>query len=120
MVLTDAPGIQWADNATFETKINNGSLNSNKYKMSIKITMIKKLKLLKIYWLAKTDSNKDNVYVNFLSVASGGSAFNSTYNYASHINPEIAKTIKANGKARTGWLIVDDAGYTWPGYMMIS
>ncbi|HDM2501177.1 TPA: 1-phosphatidylinositol phosphodiesterase, partial [Staphylococcus aureus] len=37
-------------------------------------------------------------------------------NYASHINPEIAKTIKANGKARTGWLIVDYAGYTWPGY----
>ncbi|HCD4064683.1 TPA: 1-phosphatidylinositol phosphodiesterase, partial [Staphylococcus aureus] len=65
---------------------------------------------------AKTDSNKDNVYVNFLSVASGGSAFNSTYNYASHINPEIAKTIKANGKARTGWLIVDYAGYPWPGY----
>ncbi|MCD0883363.1 1-phosphatidylinositol phosphodiesterase, partial [Staphylococcus aureus] len=65
---------------------------------------------------AKTDSNKDNVYVNFLSVASGGSAFNSTYNYASHINPEIAKTIKENGKARTGWLIVDYAGYPWPGY----
>ncbi|PNZ56594.1 1-phosphatidylinositol phosphodiesterase, partial [Staphylococcus aureus] len=35
---------------------------------------------------------------------------------ASHINPEIAKTIKANGKARTGWLIVDYAGYPWPGY----
>ncbi len=46
----DTSGIQWADNATFETKINNGSLNL-KVKMSIKITMIKKLKLLKIYWL---------------------------------------------------------------------
>ncbi|MGT2356853.1 hypothetical protein ACVPOS_02805 [Staphylococcus aureus] len=43
--------------------------------------------------------------------------FNHTYNYASHINPEIAKTIKENGKARTGWLIVDYAGYlNVPGY----
>ena len=88
----DTSGIQWADNATFETKINNGSLN-----------------------LKVQDEYKD-YYENFLSVASGGSAFNSTYNYASHINPEIAKTIKANGKARTGWLIVDYAGYTWSGY----
>ncbi|NFX87451.1 phosphatidylinositol-specific phospholipase C [Staphylococcus aureus] len=112
----DTSGIQWADNATFETKINNDSLNlqvQDEYKdyYDKKVEAVKNL-LAK----AKTDSNKDNVYVNFLSVASGGSAFNSTYNYASHINPEIAKTIKANGKARTGWLIVDYAGYPWPGY----
>ena len=43
---------------------------------------------------AKTDSNKDNVYLNFLSVASGGSAFNSTYNYASHIILKLQKRLK--------------------------
>ena len=62
------------------------------------------------------DSNKDNVYVNFLECSVWRQPFNSTYNYASHINPEIAKTIKVNGKARTGWVIVDYAGYPWPGY----
>ena len=46
----DTSGIQWADNATFETKINNGSLNL-KVQDEYKDYYDKKLKLLKIYWL---------------------------------------------------------------------
>ena len=70
MVLT-RPAFQWADNATFETKINNGSLNLQ-VQDEYKDYYDKKLKLLKnLLAKAKTDSNKDNVYVNFLSVASG-------------------------------------------------
>lgn len=62
------------------------------------------------------DSNKDNVYVNFLSVVFGGSVFNSIYNYVLYINFEIVKMIKVNGKVRMGWLIVDYVGYLWFGY----
>lgn len=42
----DTSGIQWADNATFETKINNGSLNL-KVQDEYKDYYDKKLKLLK-------------------------------------------------------------------------
>lgn len=67
----DTSGIQWADNATFETKINNGSLNL-KVQDEYKDYYDKKVEAVKnLLAKAKTDSNKDNVYVNFLSVASG-------------------------------------------------
>ena len=46
----DTSGIQWADNATFETKINNGSLNL-KVQDEYKDYYDKKVEAVKIYWL---------------------------------------------------------------------
>lgn len=46
----DTSGIQWADNATFETKINNGSLNL-KVQDEYKDYYDKKVEAVKNYWL---------------------------------------------------------------------
>ncbi len=35
-----------------------------------------------------------HLYINFASLSSGGTAWNSPYYYASYINPEIANYIK--------------------------
>ena len=109
-------GIHWPDNQSFETKINNDMLTlhvQDEYKDSYypKVDAIKKL-LEK----SKNETTDNNLYVNFLSVSSGGTAFNSAYYYASYINPEIAKYINENKNMRTGWLIMDYAGYEWSGY----
>ncbi|GGI41936.1 phosphatidylinositol-specific phospholipase C [Mammaliicoccus stepanovicii] len=112
----DTSGIRWPDNSTFETDISNNNIHLNvqdEYKdyYDDKVSAVKNL-LNK----SKSDNRENSLYLNFLSVSSGGTAFNSIYAYASHINPEIAKTIKENGKSRTGWVIVDYAGYKWSGY----
>ena len=36
----------------------------------------------------------NHLYINFTSLSSGGTAWNSPYYYASYINPEIANHIK--------------------------
>ncbi len=88
-------GIQWADNATLKRKLIR-HLNL-KVQDEYKDYYDKKVEAVKnLLAKAKTDSNKNNVYLNyFLRCSIWRSAFNSIYNYASHINPEIAKTIKS-------------------------
>lgn len=65
---------------------------------------------------AKEDVSPQSIYINFLSVSSGGTAFNSPYAYVSYMNPDIAKYIKDQKPSRLGWIITDYNGYKWSGY----
>lgn len=113
-------GIDWKDNASFDTTMNGGQLKlsvQDEYKdnQAPKLQAIKGL-LDKSY----ADNSEKAVYINFLSVSSGGTALNSPYAYASNINPEIAKYINEHTQQRTGWVIMDYSGYTWSGYPDIT
>ncbi|TKH16373.1 1-phosphatidylinositol phosphodiesterase, partial [Bacillus wiedmannii] len=55
----------------------------------------------------------NHLYVNFTSLSSGGTAWNSPYYYASYINPEIAAYIKQENPKRVGWVIQDYVSDKW-------
>ncbi|MCO4339686.1 phosphatidylinositol-specific phospholipase C [Staphylococcus agnetis] len=113
---TQAGGIRWLDNKTFNTIIQPGSLNlyvQDEYKDYYNP---KKSAVINLINKAKSDASEKSIYVNFLSVSSGGTAFNSPYAYASYMNPDIAKYIKEHQPSRVGWIITDYSGYKWNGY----
>lgn len=55
----------------------------------------------------------NHLYINFTSLSSGGTAWNSPYYYASYINPEIANDIKQKNPTRVGWVIQDYINEKW-------
>lgn len=64
----------------------------------------------------ETMSNSEDLhhlYINFTSLSSGGTAWNSPYYYASYINPEIANYIKQKSPTRVGWIIQDYINEKW-------
>lgn len=66
--------------------------------------------------LNETINNSEDVnhlYINFISLSSGGTAWNSPYYYASYINPEIANYMKQKNPTRVGWIIQDYINEKW-------
>ncbi|MCO4346604.1 hypothetical protein MTQ93_11180 [Staphylococcus agnetis] len=113
---TQASGIQWSDNQTFNTTIQPGNLNlyvQDEYK---DYYHVKKASVIDLINQAKSDTSEKSIYINFLSVSSGGTAFNSQYAYASYMNSDIANYIKEHKPSRVGWIITDYSGYKWNGY----
>ena len=82
------------DNETFTTTVNQ-NVNvtvQDKYKVSYD----EKVKSIKDTMNETMNNSEDlnHLYINFTSLSSGGTAWNSPYYYASYINPEIAKPYK--------------------------
>ncbi|UEX89259.1 phosphatidylinositol-specific phospholipase C [Staphylococcus ratti] len=113
---TQAGGIQWPDNKTFDTTIQPGNLNLHVQDEYKDYYDAKKTAVINLINKAKEDTSEQSIYINFLSVSSGGTAFNSPYAYASYMNPDIAKYIKEQQPSRVGWIITDFSGYKWSGY----
>lgn len=113
---TQYGGIQWRDNKTFETTIQPGNLKLNVQDEYKDYYYTKKKAVINLINKAKEDVSPQSIYINFLSVSSGGTAFNSPYAYASYMNPDIAKYIKDQKPSRLGWIITDYNGYKWSGY----
>ncbi|KFM95033.1 1-phosphatidylinositol phosphodiesterase [Bacillus clarus] len=103
----------WPDNTEFESNIDE-NLNvsvQDKYKASYypKLDAVKSM-------LGKADDNAQNlnhIYINFTSLSSGGTAWNSPYYYASYMNAEVANYIQQKNPKRVGWVIQDYVGDRW-------
>ena len=103
----------WPDNETFTTTVNQ-NVNvtvQDKYKVSYD----EKVKSIKDTMNETMNNSEDlnHLYINFTSLSSGGTAWNSPYYYASYINPEIANHIKQKNPARVGWVIQDYINEKW-------
>lgn len=103
----------WPDNETFTTTVNQ-NVNvtvQDKYKVNYD----EKVKSIKDTMDETMNNSEDlnHLYINFTSLSSGGTAWNSPYYYASYINPEIANDIKQKNPTRVGWVIQDYINEKW-------
>ena len=103
----------WPDNETFTTTVNQNVhvTVQDKYKVSYD----EKVKSIKdtINETMNDSEDLNHLYINFTSLSSGGTAWNSPYYYASYINPEIANYIKQKNPTRVGWIIQDYINEKW-------
>ncbi len=110
--ISSFPYCGWKDNATFSHMINK--------KLTLNVQDQYNIK----YWpkkdairnfLKKTNNNLDDrqLFINYTSLASGGTIWSSPYYFAKYFNPETAHFIEHNIKNRAGWVIMDYAGNKW-------
>lgn len=102
----------WQDNKTFSRKINS-NLTIN-VQDQYKVNYYPKKDAIRNFLVETNNNLSDNsLFINFTSLSSGGTAFNSPYYYASYFNPETAQFIENNIKNRAGWVIMDYVGNRW-------
>ncbi|EMA6342901.1 phosphatidylinositol-specific phospholipase C domain-containing protein [Bacillus cytotoxicus] len=103
----------WPDNKQFNSAItyNLNVTVQDKYNVGYdeKIESIKSM----IDQANENSQNINRIYMNFISLSSGGTAWSSPYYYASYLNPEVAQYIKQKDPKRVGWIIQDYLGDKW-------
>lgn len=103
----------WPDNQTFSLKTNREQLTLNvqdEYNVSYEA---KKKSIQSFLTETNKDSSNDKIFINFISLASGGTKFSSPYYFAGYLNPETAQFIQTHVKNRAGWVVMDYAGNEW-------
>ena len=107
------PNFYWPDNKQFTSDITNDLKVTVQDKYNVGYD--EKLESIKSTIDQANEGNQDpnHIYINFTSLSSGGTAWNSPYYYASYLNPEVAKYIKQKSPQRVGWIIQDYIGDKW-------
>ncbi|EJP82944.1 hypothetical protein IC1_05715 [Bacillus cereus VD022] len=110
------PNFWWKDNATFNS-------SSGDYKLTVQDKYNENYDTKKnaiedmLEKTVENESNPNHIHINFTSLASGGTAWNSAYYYASYLNSDTATKVRLKNLlfpgSKAGWVIMDYVGDRW-------
>jgi 1-phosphatidylinositol phosphodiesterase len=100
----------WEDNATFQTTTNNTLplYVQDEYNATYNRKTHAILDLLK----TSSESN-EGIFLNYVSLATGGTAWSSPYYFASYLNPLTGGYINEFHVSNPGWIVMDYSGNRW-------